>query len=117
MSDLLGIAVSGLNATMTQLVTTGNNISNASTPGYSRQEVDLQPSTPQYTGTGFLGSGVEVDAVKRDYSSFLTTQVQQATAESSQSSTYYTQIQQLDNMLGSTTSGLAPALQSFFSGV
>jgi flagellar hook-associated protein 1 FlgK len=117
MPDLLNIGISGLNATMTQLVTTGNNISNASTPGYSRQEVDLQPSTPQYTGTGFLGSGVEVDAVKRDYSTFLTTQVQQATAESSQSSTYYNQIQQLDNMLGSTTSGLAPALQNFFSGV
>jgi flagellar hook-associated protein 1 len=117
MSDLLGIGVSGLNATMTQLVTTGNNISNASTPGYSRQEVDLEPSTPQYTGVGFLGSGVQVDAVKRDYSRFLTTQVQQATSESSQSSTYYTQMQQLDNMLGSTTSGLSPALQNFFAGV
>jgi flagellar hook-associated protein 1 FlgK len=101
MSDLLGIGVSGLNAT----------------PGYSRQEVDLQAGTPQYTGAGYIGSGVQVEEIKRDYNAFLTTQVQQATAASGQSSTYYAQMQQLDNMLGSTTSGLSPALQNFFSGV
>jgi flagellar hook-associated protein 1 FlgK len=102
---------------MAQLTTTGNNISNASTPGYSRQEVVQQEATPQYTGAGYLGNGVEVEQIKRDYSAFLTTQVQQATAASSQSTTYYNEIQQLDNMLGSTTSGLTPALQGFFSDV
>ena len=117
MPDLLGIGLSGLTANMAQLTTTGNNISNASTPGYSRQEVVQQEATPQYTGAGYLGNGVEVEQIKRDYSAFLTTQVQQATAASSQSTTYYNEIQQLDNMLGSTTSGLTPALQGFFSDV
>jgi flagellar hook-associated protein 1 FlgK len=117
MPDLLGIGLSGLNANMAQLTTTGNNISNASTPGYSRQEVIQQEATPQYTGAGYLGNGVQVEQIKRDYSAFLTSQVQQATSASSQSTTYYNEIQQLDNMLGSTTSGLTPALQSFFSDV
>src|SRR5580704_13325071 len=117
MPDLLGIGLSGLNANMAQLTTTGNNISNASTPGYSRQEVIQQEATPQYTGAGYMGNGVQVEQIKRDYSAFLTSQVQQATSASSQTTTYYNEIQQLDNMLGSTTSGLTPALQSFFSDV
>lgn len=117
MPDLLGIGLSGLNANMAQLTTTGNNISNASTPGYSRQEVVQEQATPQFTGAGYVGNGVSVEQIQRDYSTFLTTQVQQATSASSQSTTYYNEIQQLDNMLGSTTSGLTPALQSFFSSV
>jgi flagellar hook-associated protein 1 FlgK len=117
MPDLLGIGLSGLNANMAQLTTTGNNISNASTPGYSRQEVIQQEATPQYTGAGYIGNGVAVEQIQRDYSAFLTTQVQQATSASGQSTTYYNEIQQLDNMLGSTTSGLTPALQNFFSDV
>ena len=60
MSGILGIGLTGLNAAQAQLVTTGHNISNASTPGYSRQQVLLQSNTPQFTGGGFLGNGVQI---------------------------------------------------------
>jgi flagellar hook-associated protein 1 len=117
MSDVLGIALSGINAAQLQLTTTGNNISNASTPGYSRQNVVLQSNIPQYTGSGFIGNGVQVQTVQRAYNDFLTVQLRQTQSESNQLSTYYTQVQQLDNMMGDSSSGLSPALQNFFTGV
>ena len=39
--SLLGIGNSGLMAAYAQLQTAGNNIANASTPGYNRETVNL----------------------------------------------------------------------------
>ena len=41
MADLLNIGLSALLAQQRSLTTTANNIANASTPGYSRQRVEL----------------------------------------------------------------------------
>jgi flagellar hook-associated protein 1 FlgK len=59
----LGTALSGLEATMAALQTTGNNIANASTPGYSRQIVDLSPAPPLDQLPVQIGSGVQVTGV------------------------------------------------------
>ena len=74
-ASTLNIGVSGLNAAQANLVTTGQNIANASTPGYTRQQVVQQANLPMYTGSGFLGQGVNVETVKRVYSQYLTSQV------------------------------------------
>ncbi len=117
LSDVLNIGQSALAAAQIGLQVTGNNIANASTPGYNRETVVQAESTSQGFGYGFLGSGVNVATVQRMYSSFATQQVNSAQANSSGLSTYYSQMQQIDNMLGDTTSGLSPDMQSFFSGV
>jgi flagellar hook-associated protein 1 len=62
----LQTALSGLEAAQAAIDTTGQNIANASTPGYSRQEVNLTERSPltipalsSYTGEGSqLGAGV-----------------------------------------------------------
>lgn len=64
MGNILGIGVSGLNAAQANLLTTSHNITNADTAGYSRQQVIQSTSTPQFTGTGFIGNGVNVETVK-----------------------------------------------------
>lgn len=117
LSDVLNIGQSALAAAQIGLQVTGNNIANASTPGYNRETVIQAESTPQGFGYGFLGSGVSVSTVQRMYSSFTTQQTNSAQANSSGLTTYYNQMQQIDNMLGDTTSGLSPDMQSFFSGV
>lgn len=116
-NGIFGIGLSGLNAAQAGLLTTGHNISNVSTPGYSRQQVVQSSNSPQLTGSGFLGQGVQVSTVKRVYSEFLASQVLQAQTQSSQLDSYYTQIKQLDNMLGDPSAGLSPTLQSFFNAV
>jgi flagellar hook-associated protein 1 FlgK len=118
MSDgIFGISITGLRAAQMGLTTAGHNITNASTPGYNRQEIVQSTNTPLYTGAGFLGQGTNVSTVKRVYSQFLDNQVQSAQTKSSYLDTYYAQISQLDNMLADPSAGLSPALQDFFSGV
>jgi flagellar hook-associated protein 1 FlgK len=115
--SILGTGLSGLSAAQTGLLTTGHNISNASTPGYSRQQAIQVSNLPQPTGSGFIGQGVQVTTVRRIYSQYLVSQTLQAQTQSSQLDSYYTQIKQIDNILGDPNSGLSPALQDFFRGV
>ena len=115
--SVFGIGVSGMNAAQAGLVTTGHNISNASTAGFSRQQVVQVSNLPQFTGAGFLGNGVEVTTVRRLYSDVLTNQLTLAETQGSQLDAYNAQIAQLANMLGDPSTGLAPRLQDFFSGV
>ena len=63
----LNIAASGLRAANAALNTTGNNISNVNTDGYSRQKVDTSPSDALRTFTryGSAGAGVDTLAIER----------------------------------------------------
>lgn len=67
----LNTMVSGLNAHRLALETTGHNVSNAATDGYTRQRANIVSNTPDqyYSGTNGgplqLGSGASVEAVKR----------------------------------------------------
>ena len=116
-SGLFGIELSGLNAAQAGLLTTGHNISNAATPGYSRQQVLQSNAIPQLTGGGFIGTGVDVNSVRRMYDLFLGTQQTTSQSRSSGLDAYYAQLRQLDNILADPTTGLSPALQEFFSAV
>lgn len=116
-SGIFGIGLSGLNAAQAGLLTTGHNISNAATPGYSRQEVVQASAIPLMSGGSFIGEGTEVSTVRRTYSDFLGTQALHAETMSSQLDTYHAQISQIDNILADPAAGLSPALQGFFGTV
>ena len=55
MADMLNTAVSGLLAFQQELDTTSNNISNANTPGYSRETTDLVSVPGPYIGDLSIG--------------------------------------------------------------
>jgi flagellar hook-associated protein 1 FlgK len=114
MADILKVAQSGLTAAQIGLTTTGHNIANANTPGYNRQIVVQNAATAQNLGFGFVGNGTEITNVSRVYNAFLVNQANSAQTSSSQLDTYYSQISQINNMLGDSTSGLSPAMQDFF---
>lgn len=115
MADLLNIGLSGLAANKTSLAVTGHNISNVNTPGFSRQDTVQATRIPQFSGSGYIGSGTTLTDVRRSYSEFLTTQVRTSTALSSDVEAYRSQIEQLDSLLAGTTTGITPSLQKFFS--
>lgn len=77
----LEIARRGMFTQQTALHTTGQNVANASTPGYSRQRVNFTQTEP-YPGKGMnmpqmpgqMGTGVEADSIQRVRESFLDTQ-------------------------------------------
>lgn len=116
-NSIFGIGSSGLNAAQAGLLTTGHNISNASTPGYSRQQIVQTTNIPQFTGVGYIGQGTQVATVTRIYDQLLSSQVQQAEARGSELDAYYAQIKQIDNLLADPSAGLSSALQDFFGGV
>lgn len=117
MADLLGTAVSGLLAYQRALNTTSHNITNVNTAGYSRQRVELSSASPQYIGGNYVGSGVDVQNVRRVYDEFLGAQVRGTTSMASQHDATYELAVQIDNMLADPAAGLSPALQSFFNAV
>ena len=116
-ASILSIGSGALSAAQAGLSTAAHNISNAATPGFSRQEIIQGNNIPLPTGIGFLGQGVHVATVRRIYNDFLTRQVSDAQSSVSQLDSYHAQIAQLDNMLADPAAGLSPALQDFFSGV
>lgn len=116
-TNILSIGQSALTAAQVGLNTTGHNIANAATPGYTRQVVVQSAAMAQNFGFGFLGQGTDVTTVKRIYSEFLGAQVQSVQTTKSSLDSYYSQIRQIDNMLADPSAGLSPALQNFFSGI
>lgn len=117
MSNLINLGLSGLNAAQWGLTTTGQNISNASTPGYTIETPVYAETGGQYTGSGYLPQGVSTTTVTRQYSQYLTTELNNAQSSGSSLSTYNTLISQLNNLIGSPTAGIASAITSYFTGL
>lgn len=115
--SIFSIGVSGLNAAQAGMLTTNHNIANASTAGYSRQQIVQGTNTPVFSGVGFLGQGTNVQTVTRIYDQFLGSQVLSAEASASEMDSYLAQIRQIDNLLADPSAGLSPALSDFFKGV
>ena len=113
--NLLGTAVSGLLAYQRAMAATGHNVSNANTPGYSRQTSVLTAQSPLPSGGGFIGTGVTVETVTRAYDQFLTAQLRTTTSGQGQLSTSYALSKQIDNIVADPQAGLSPALQDFFA--
>jgi flagellar hook-associated protein 1 FlgK len=117
MSSILSVGQSALNAAQAGLVTTGHNIANANTAGYTRQVVEQKAAVGQDTGFGYVGKGTQVSGISRVYDQFMNNAVLSAQVGKGQTDSYYAQIQQVNNMLADPTSGLTPVLQDFFSSI
>jgi len=120
----LQTALSGLEAAQAAIDTTGQNIANASTPGYSRQEVNLTersqltiPALSSVTGAGSqFGTGVDITSITRIRDQFLDSQYRaQNTTENGEntSSTLLSQVQA--GLNEPTSSGLSGTLDQFFT--
>ena len=110
MAGLLGIGQSALMAAYAQLQTTGHNIANANTPGYSRQEAVFATAGGTYTGGGFLGMGVDLVTVQRSYDRFLAGELASSTAASSADSTRAAYLERLQRVLASGDDGIGAAI-------
>lgn len=65
MGDMLSTGSSALLAFQRALGTVGHNVANATTPGYSRQRVELAARPGEAVGRGYVGSGVDVARLQR----------------------------------------------------
>lgn len=115
MADLLSTSVSGLLAFQQALDVTSNNISNVDTPGYDVETANFTEQPGQQTGSGYVGSGVDVSSISRAYNQYLASEVNSTQASYSSSNALATQASQVDDMLSDSSTGLTATLQSFIN--
>ncbi len=114
---MLNIGTTALTAAQTALSTTSHNISNVNTEGYSRQRTLLGTHLPDFNGTHYQGTGVNVQNVERAYNDFLASQVRAYTSLESQQDTFLTFSKQVDELLSSDTLGLNAGMEDVFNAV
>lgn len=117
MANILNIGVSALTAFQRQMNTTGHNIANVSTPGYSRQVNDFVSRPAQGSGAGFVGTGVNIAATERQYDSFLSGRVRTFTSSQQEYEVFYARALQVDDVILDASSGINNTMQNFFNAV
>ncbi|MCP3997443.1 MAG: flagellar hook-associated protein FlgK [bacterium] len=82
MSDFISLytAFSGLTAAQAGINTASHNVANASTVGYTRQQVDLVSRTPYHQRFGTVGQGVHIAGITRSRVAGLDAQVRSSAA-------------------------------------
>ncbi|MBB1073947.1 flagellar hook-associated protein FlgK [Rhodoferax sp. 4810] len=115
--SITGTGLSGLIAFQRALNTTGHNIANAATEGYSRQRVELENRNPQYLGNQYFGQGVDVATVRRLQSEFIDNELRNTTATKVSNTVRADYAQRVDNMLADEETSLATVLERFFGAV
>lgn len=115
MAGLIGVGLSGILGHQGALNTTGNNITNANTTGYSRQEVTFETQSGQRTGAGSIGSGVKISDIRRLANEYLVQQVREDSTLTGEQQALNSELSRLDNLLGGETTGLNGALNNFFA--
>lgn len=114
MADILSNSVTGLLAVQRALTTTGHNVSNANTEGYSRQTVNLSARTPQFIGNGYVGTGTQVQSITRSFDQYVESQLRDVTSDNSRLQFVSDIASQVTTLLGDTESGIAQGTQAFF---
>jgi flagellar hook-associated protein 1 FlgK len=119
----LNTAVSALAAAQTALDTAAHNTANASTPGYSRQRVNLVASAPftypSFNKSGLpgqIGTGVSVASISRARDGFLDTQIRGQNQLSGYWNTRRDEIAKVETVFPEPSdSGLGSVLSKFWS--
>jgi len=114
MVDLVGIGVSGLAAYQRALGTTSNNIANLQTEGYVRQRAVLETAGQDNSSRISLGNGVRFAQIQRLYDRFAEENLQRASSDLKGEEVLLTELQSLQDALGSSEAGLHGAFQAFF---
>ena len=114
-SALMSIGTTAMFANYASMQTTGHNIANAQTPGYSRQTVDLASAGGQNTGAGFFGKGVNVVTVQRASDQFLTSQAQTASSMAAMDDTHAANLQLMETVFPPGDTGMGAAVGSFMN--
>ncbi|WP_354623923.1 flagellar hook-associated protein FlgK [Psychromonas sp. MME2] len=116
MADLFQIGLSGIYSSQASLATTGHNIANVNTPGYSRQSVEVATAGADRYGEYFLGRGSIVNGIERAYDKFAFNENVINTSQFGYAKEVYAQSSQMDMLLSTEgTSVTKPVLATFES--
>ncbi|MDE1351505.1 flagellar hook-associated protein FlgK [Vibrio aestuarianus] len=107
-SDLLNLGTQSVLTAQRQLSTTGHNISNVNTDGYSRQSVIQGTNAPRQYGGETYGMGVHVEKVRRSWDQFAVNELNLSTTSFSFKKDVEENLDMLSKMLSSVASKKIP---------
>ena len=113
--SILNIGVQALQANQVALQTAGHNIANVNTPGYSRQRVVMETNGGQFTGGGYIGKGVNIQTIQRNFSAFLTRQATVAGATQSADTVRADKLKLLEGLFPGGASGLGASINDMMN--
>ncbi|NOI83144.1 flagellar hook-associated protein FlgK [Vibrio tubiashii] len=117
-SDLLNLGSQSVLTAQRQLNTTGHNISNVNTEGYSRQSVIQGTNMPRQYGGETYGMGVHVEKVRRSWDQFAVNELNVSTTNYAHKVDDEANLEMLSNMLSSVASKKIPEnLNEWFDAV
>ena len=116
MSTFIGLhtSLSGIRAGQRGLDTASHNVSNANTPGYTRQRVNLASRIPWQSEVGPIGTGVDVTGVERMRDAFLDTRVRTVGESFVSTDTRAALLQRAEDVLGEPEDGVTGPLGAVF---
>jgi len=114
---ILGTGVSGLAAAQFGLDTTGHNIANVNTKGYSRQRVETESTVGNAFRNTFLGNGTQLSSISRTFSEFNYNEVLFNTSNFNFQETRYNNASRVDNLLADPDTGITATFEEMFDGV
>src|SRR5690606_4376645 len=117
MPDILQIGLSALLTHQRSLASTSNNIANATTPGYSRQRTELAERPAERIGSYSVGSGVQIDTVRRMTDDIIADQLRAASGAYQRAATFADLASSIDNLFADSQTGLNLTLQNFLNAV
>ncbi len=114
--DLLSIAKSGLFASKKSLETTGHNIANVNSDGFTRQTVHQSSAPPINSGGLIMGSGVRVTGINRIHDEYVEKRLRDQNSESNFFKSRADKLSQVENIFNEIDSeGLNKVLNKFFN--
>lgn len=114
----LQLAGNSLQAQQIGLQVVGQNMANANTPGYSREQVQLTPAPIQQLGQITLGTGVEVQGVIQKVDAFLNERLRGANSDVASSTAEQKTYSDLEGIVGALQkTSIDGSMNDFFSSV
>lgn len=113
--NALHIGYSALNAAQVAIDTTGHNIANAETEGYSRQRVVTAAATPIGIDPGQRGNGVQITEITRIFDKFVSDRYMSASQNKEYSDTLKKNLEELSTYFPEIDSvGIKKDMQNYF---
>ncbi len=113
--SIFNIARTAFFANQRSLAVTGQNLANVNTPGYSRQQVILSETLAQSNTPGQIGTGVQVDQIRRVVDTLVETQLNVSHSTLGRLDVFSRGLSQLQGLFGdSQDRGIGVALSDFF---
>lgn len=111
----LSIGVQALSAASAELQMANNNIANASTPGYTREVVELQSVPPHSNGVAESGEGVVIEGFHSVRDELLQRQIELQTQEQGSANAQLQSLQQIESVFTTSSNDIGTEMSAFFS--